>query len=298
MILLILLLSFQSPTIRVSLPKAGKEFAGKVTTQRQADGKRLIINELPLETYLIGLIHGEINANWPIEVIKAQAVAARTYALYRKEQQKKMPYDLESSTLDQVYVGSKGKEDERVREAIAETEGEVLWYLGLYPAYYHSCCGGQTEPVEKVWGRGEISQGVIDSYCLRSPQAKWELSLTNSDLLELFHKQGLEGKVLKTITLEKNEHSPRNALVTLETDQTTLFVKATDFRRIIGYEKLKSTWFDVTLEPERVVFRGNGYGHGVGMCQWGAYAMAQGGADYKTILEFYYPKAVIKKLYQ
>lgn len=292
------------PQVRIqSLEKSiaigGRQFEGTLEFHQTGENSLLVLNDLPLETYLIGLVHGEIHASWPAEAIKAQAVAARTYALYRQKNRKQKGglYDLESSHDDQVYVGSKGAADGTVQRAIEQTQGEVLWFLGLYPAYFHSCCGGMTENTEKAWGKKEISAQVSDPFCARSPFAKWELTLSRKEFLHRLRPHGLEGRRLKNISVEPHEGSPRNAIAVIETDRTNLYIAAADLRRILGYGKLKSTWFEVEQTPGSLVFRGSGYGHGVGLCQWGAKAMAEEGKTYKEILEFYYPKAVVRKVY-
>lgn len=294
-------------SLHQTLSLAGKKFEGNLEIRRLNEKKLMVLNELPLETYLIGLVHGEINANWPKEAIKAQVVAARTYALYRQAKRKQagdvprmgnVPYDLEASTADQVYVGSQGEKDSPVKEAIAETEGEVLWFLGLYPAYFHSACGGQTETVGNVWGKKETSAARLDPFCQHSPYQNWELTLSPKTFLQKLKNHGLEGSKLKSIFLEHHETSPRNALVMIETNQMTLFLAATELRRILGYDQLKSTWFAADTTPRKIIFKGNGYGHGVGLCQWGTKAQAEAGKTYRQILEFYYPKAVVKKIYQ
>lgn len=279
----------------------GKTFEGTIEIRRNANNQLMVMNELPVEKYLLGTVPGEIPPTWPMEALKAQAVAARTYALYRS-QNKNFPsrrhYDLESDTSDQVYLGGGVKAgDPAVREAIEQTKGEVLWYLGLFPSYFHSTCGGQTETVAKVWGKREMSRSVIDPYCTKSPYRRWQLRLPPSVLFQKLKGHGLEGKFLKAISTERYETSPRNATVTIETDTMMLVMKAFDFRRLIGEEKLMSTWFDVKFSRNEIIFSGNGFGHGVGLCQWGAKTLAEKRADYKRILRFYYPRAVVRKIY-
>ena len=149
-----------------------------------ADGKILVVNQLPLEEYLVGLINCEISSAWPIEAVKAQAVIARTYALHRKMLRVNAPYHLESSVIDQVYEGCL-IEDSRARRAVLETEGEVLTFGGaVIQAFYHSSCGGRTEASENVWGGVQTYlKGVDCQYCLTSPTATaWEYKLPLTDI--------------------------------------------------------------------------------------------------------------------
>lgn len=296
---------FSYPHVRIqSLEKTiaigDRQFEGALEFHQTGDDSLLVLNDLPLETYLTGLVHGEISASWPIEAVKAQVVAARTYALFRQEKRRQNQntlYDLEGTHDDQVYIGSAGVADVPAQKAIEATRGEVLWFLGFFPAYYHSACGGMTETVEKVWGRSESSARVADPFCKHSPFQHWVLDLSPGGFLKTLRAHGLEGKQVKNISLEKGEGSARNAIVVIETDKTSLFIKAEDLRRILGYDRLKSAWFEVEHSPRQIIFRGQGYGHGVGMCQWGAKAMAEAGKSYREILEFYYPKAVVRKVY-
>lgn len=273
-------------------------YSGTLEIRKMKNGTLTVINELPIETYLIGLLHGEMHHAWPIEALKAQAVAARSYALNRQKKRKGQLFDLESDVRDQVYVGSQGNAlDAIMQKAIAETAGEVLWYLGLYPTYYHSCCGGQTEEAKQVWGKNEKTDSVVDNFCKNSPNLKWNLTLKGAALLAIFNKHGLTGNRLTRIEAEKSDENPRNQMVILTTDTATLYLKAVDFRRIVGFDKIKSTWFQITQNNQGFHLTGFGYGHGVGLCQWGAKEMALQGKTYREILKHYYPQSDIQKIY-
>ncbi|MDO8527066.1 MAG: SpoIID/LytB domain-containing protein [Deltaproteobacteria bacterium] len=297
--------TFASPRMKMGseygpVTVEGKDFMGEIEIRKNSENTLLILNELPLEEYLVGLVHGEIYASWPVEAIKAQVVAARTYALLHQAKRKKSEagYDLEADIADQVYAGSMGKtEDDKVKEAVSATEGEVLWFLGYYPVYFHSTCGGQTEISERVWGKKDISVSVNDPFCKDAPQFHWELNLSQKQFLNALKGHGLTGTKIKSVSLQRHENDPRNALVVIETNDTTLFVSANELRKILGYKELKSSWFDVEWNSKEVTFIGTGYGHGVGLCQWGAKTMADNGTSYKDILKFYYPKAVLRKMY-
>lgn len=285
--------------LQTKLREKTATYPGKIDLVQNQKGRWDLVNELPLETYLIGLLHGEMHRDWPIEALKAQAVAARTYALrQQKRRGKKETYDLRADTQDQVYVGLFGEaKDAALREVIAATEGEVLWFLGLYPTYYHSCCGGQTEEAKQVWGKREKTASVADPFCARSPNFEWHLQMNSNQLFSALKEQGLTGQTLLKIEIEKEENNPRNQLVILTTDSAILYLKATDFRRILGNDKIKSTWFSVAPAKGGFQFSGYGYGHGVGLCQWGARAMALEGKTYREILEHFYPKAEVRKIY-
>lgn len=276
-------------------------YRGNLKVLWQAPGKLLVINTIPLEDYLVGLIGSEISPAWPVEAIKAQAIAARTYALHHAQVLKRSasakPYDVSSSVLSQVYDGAH-KEDARSREAVFATRGKVLMRESkLFPAYYHSCCGGQTEHAHHVWP-GESGPPVItDTFCERSPKHDWTLKIPATTFSATMRANNLALSTLRAVSIEPEEDSPRVANLIVTDDQGPHSIKATELRRIFGFKEIKSTWFTVHLEGNELLFTGRGYGHGVGMCQWGAKGMAEARKNVNEILRFYYPDAEIMTIY-
>ncbi len=277
-----------------------RKFRGELKAV-QSQNRILIINNIPIETYLVGLIDSEISSSWPAEAIKAQAVAARTYAMNQIERIRSKrpdsPYDIESTMMDQVYDGAH-REEAHVYKIVEATRGQVLTKNGLLiPAFYHSCCGGMTEQAHNVWGDADGPPPVEDRFCERSPKKLWSYKLT----LTNFQKLLAAGKVpvgsISSIATIPLFDSPRVDTVVIETASGTQNVKATDLRKYLGYANLKSTWFEVNLSGNDVTFSGRGYGHGVGMCQWGAKGMADEGHAYQDILKFYYPDAELTTIY-
>jgi len=257
----------------------------------------LVINELPLEKYLVGLVNCEISSKWPIEAIKAQVIVARTYALYKKHMQAKSQYHLESTVLDQAYDGA-DKEDDIAEKAVEDTKGQVLLYNGqLIQAFYHSCCGGHTESAKNVWGVDlPYLRGVKCDSCLNSPFAKWHQSISLSKINSLLNAAGYKINGLKNITPGKTDESGRLEYLILKGNGESKVIRAVDFRRIMGYSVIKSTAFTVDIQGDDVNFNGMGNGHGVGLCQWGARQKAIDGATCKEILSFYYPGTELKQL--
>lgn len=267
----------------------------------QNGGRILIVNDVPIETYLVGLINSEISSSWPAETIKAQAVAARTYALNQVERVRKArpdsPYDIESTMMDQVYDGAH-REEAHVYKIIEATRGQVLEKNGvLIPAFYHSCCGGLTEHAHNVWNDAEGPPPVEDRYCERSPKRLWSYAISRAEFRRLLVAGNVPTGSISSITTIPLFDSPRVDTVVIETSSGTQNVRATELRKILGYANLKSTWFEVNLAGKDVVFNGRGYGHGVGMCQWGAKGMAEEGHPYVDILKFYYPDAELVTIY-
>ena len=278
---------------------AHRTFHGTLLIASASEKTFMVINELPLESYLVGIINSEISSSWPLESIKAQAVAARTYAsatLDRTKQSSRL-FDIRGTVDDQVYHGTH-LDDARSANAVKATAGEVL-VKEKKPlmAYYHSCCGGQTEHAHNAWEHSHGPPTVIDHFCEKSPKLTWEYRIPLHAFEQLLRKNGHAMKGLLDISTTQLPDSPRNSLV-LITDQDRLHtISATEIRKIFGYQNIRSTWFNVGIENGAAVFAGRGYGHGVGMCQWGAKGMDEGGNNYRDILKFYYSDAELMKTY-
>ena len=274
----------------------GKPYRG--TAEISAGDKGLlVVNELPLEEYLVGLINCEISSAWPIDAVKSQAVIARTYALNRKEARSSAPFHLESSVIDQVYDGCE-IEDSRARRAVTDTAGEVLSYNGsVIQAYYHSNCGGKTEASENVWGaRLPYLEGVDCKYCFAASSSAWEIKLLLAEIEERLKSAGykVSGVTAVRAGARNNRGRLKNVLIVSSRGETAL--TGDQFRKAIGYGVIKSTNFTLRATKGEVVFSGFGNGHGVGLCQWGAKQRALDGFDYAEILAYYYPGTELRKL--
>lgn len=273
----------------------GKSYRG--TAELSAGDKGiLVVNELALEDYLVGLINCEISSAWPIEAVKSQAVIARTYALNRKEARKGFPYHLESSVIDQVYDGCE-IEDSRARRGVSETAGEILMYGGsVIQAFYHSNCGGRTETAENVWGaRLPYLNGVDCQYCLTNPSVAWEQKLSLQEIEDKAKSAGI--KVAGVTDIRPGLRNTRGRLknVLIVSSRGDVSVTGDQFRKVIGYGVIKSTNFTVKAANGEVSFSGLGNGHGVGLCQWGSKQRALDGFGYTEILSYYYPGTELRK---
>lgn len=275
----------------------GRKYRG-VMEISPADKGVLVVNELPLEDYLVGLINCEISSQWPMEAIKAQAVVARSYAVYQKEARKNSAYHLESTVIDQVYEGCE-IEDSRASRGVKETAGEVLTYDNkVIQAFYHSNCGGHTEASENVWGFPlPYLKGVDCVYCLMAPSAKWEQSVPLKRIESLLKSNGYQVNGLRDIRAGRKNRSGRVTDLTLFSARGNLTISAVNLRKAIGYSVLRSTNFEVRTSGDDALFSGIGYGHGVGLCQWGAKQRAGNGFDYREILTYYYPGTRLVKIY-
>jgi stage II sporulation protein D len=276
-------------------------FRGKIEAIWKSKNEFLIVNHLSMEDYLVGLIGSEMYPGWPMEALKAQAVAARTYALHHVDAAKRYgmrnDYDVTNTVLSQVYEGAH-KEDWRAHQACVDTQGKALMRHGsIFPAYYHSCCGGLTEHAHNVWYGEEGPPQITDKYCARSPNLNWSWRIAASTFADGLRKQGIHiGKIL-AVSTEMESDSPRAKTLVIVDEEGMKAIKATDLRRIFGFSNIKSTWFEVDIEGSTIAFSGRGYGHGVGMCQWGAKGMADEGFTYEEILKFYYPDAELTRVY-
>ena len=267
----------------------GKSYRGIVEITPYDKGL-LVVNELPLEEYLVGLINCEISSQWPMEAIKAQAVIARSYAVYQKESRKNAPYHLESTVIDQVYEGC-DIEDSRAARGVKETAGEVLTYNGaVIQAFYHSNCGGHTEASENVWGYSlPYLQGVNDKYCQTTNPYYWDQRISLRKIESQLKVAGYGVSGLRDIRPGVRDESGRLKDVQLTTLRGRVTVPGAAFRKALGYSVIKSTNFEVRVVGDDAVFKGTGYGHGVGLCQWGAKQRAADGFNYREILAYYYP---------
>jgi stage II sporulation protein D len=252
----------------------------------QVKDEELHLREIPLERYVAGVLEKEVHGGWPLEALKAQAVAARTYALYRKLKPRDTRFDVMADTTDQVFESDEGHSKLIVR-AVLETEGETLQSGGkIFQAFFHSCCGGKSESANEVWA-GAYPEPVTaihdDPYCARCPPARWEHRIDRGEFASVEVSERDASGRAKTVLVSPRSDKPRT-------------LPAIAFRQLLGNTNLKSTLFDVVEGGDQIVFEGRGAGHGVGLCQWGAKGMAEQGNSYREILDFYYPGAEIVPL--
>jgi stage II sporulation protein D len=281
----------------VRLTVNGKGYRGLVEV-RGAQRGLLVVNELPLEEYLVGLINCEISSAWPIEAVKAQAVIARSYAVYQKAARKGALYQLESSVMDQVYDGC-DVEDSRAARGVQETAGEVLSYGGrVIQAFYHSNCGGHTEAAKNVWGSDvPYLRGVPCQYCRDANPIRWDLDLPLRKVEASLRGGGYKVSGLKDIRIVSRNDSDRAQEIAVIGAKGRFLLSGVAFRKALGYGVVKSTNFEVRVVGDDCLVSGVGSGHGVGLCQWGAKQRAADGFGYREILSYYYPGVKLSKEY-
>lgn len=251
-----------------------------------------IVNQLHLGDYLVGTLAGEMSSDWEIEVLKAQAVASRSFALDRVLHPRAESYDIEATTQDQMFVGA-GIESPNILRAIRETRGVFLTYNTIpLKAYFHSRCGGGTDAASTVWSKKSGQNGLSIScpFCQRNP-LPWQAVIDRTELARAF---GVPQFMKEFALLARRSEVGRVLDLTLTNDSQSRTLSADLLRSRLGYTRFKSGVFDWHHKGQNLVFVGKGYGHGVGMCQWGARHLARLGKSYREILVYYYPTAAIK----
>ncbi len=275
----------------------GREYPASLELLKNGDGMA-IINELPLEDYVVGVLRAETSERWPPETLRAQAIVARTYAAYHRALNAGKPYHLVASTAHQVYAGRVAAASP-VWDAVRDTAGQVLLWEGeLFPAFYHSASGGYTEDPRTVFAARNMPalRAVRDEFSSGSPHFTWSLDLRLIDLTEMLRRSGVDVGAITAIEITERTPSLRASVLTIHGARGSARLRGNDFRRMVGYEIVKSTLFAVAVDGATARFAGRGYGHGVGMSQWGARGMAEQGYTAERILEYYYPGTVLGAL--
>ncbi|HOG13989.1 MAG TPA: SpoIID/LytB domain-containing protein, partial [Synergistales bacterium] len=332
-----------------------------------------VINVLGIEDYLKGVLKMEVNPAWPLESLKAQAIIARTYALRNKNRHGSSGFDLCALNHCQVYRGVNA-EDPILSKAVDLTRGIVLRYQGAYAAtFYHADSGGHTADVSSVWGSSiPYLIGKPEPQKYQSPYSNWQVSMGLSEIQNILASRGVRVGNLTGIAVSSRDRAGRAVNLTLTGTGGQTTIKASQFRTMIGPDRVRSTFFtiggnppgdplpmptcapgpaneeslllsakdeqmliaftqqgvfnteelmDMLIKPQRrgfylrkalekqsgvgatakapsstpsfvggrVTFTGRGWGHGVGLSQWGAKSLAEAGWDCKRILRHYFP---------
>ncbi len=268
-----------------------RRFSGRMEVWA-SDGRIYLINVIDLEDYVMGVVASEVKNDWPMEVLKAQAVLARTYALYHKNRKNGAPYHIVSNVLNQVY--NYKEYPQKVISAVKETEGEVLTYNGMpIEAFYHSTSSGFTEEPKDVFGTTYPYIKPVRVTATQSPYSEW---IRIIPLEEIEDKTGIQD--IRDIVIESYTTTGRVRSVKFITGNGVRIIEATLLRSLLGWQRLPSTKFSVETQKRHIIFRGSGYGHGVGLSQWSALDMAMEGKTYREILEYFYPGTVLKRYYE
>jgi stage II sporulation protein D len=291
-----------------------RSYRGILRILTTGDGNVRVINVLPVELYVAGVVANELVKTWHLEAYKAQAVAARSYALSERATRTAQDFDVYDSTLSQVY-GGLDTETPTALEAVNKTRGIVTAYRGangkvyLMRALYHSTCGGGTVPAGRVFGgptSPPLAGGVQCTFCAASPRYRWaDVVLTKAEIGEALVQSGLPAlTLLKGVAGVKvtSTIGPGGRVETIRIDDGRgqfALLSAGQFRSLIGAGRIFSNWFTIEDDGGDTVriTGGRGYGHGVGLCQWGAQYLAEHGQTGEQILRYYYPGVELLKAY-
>lgn len=353
--------SYSSSLDKDAIKIDNKTYKGMIGFYIIDECKLISINYVDLENYLYGVVPNEISASWPIESIKAQAVAARTYAVSHLGTRSYYGYDMEDSQDSQVYRGY-SSENPTSNRAVDETKGEMIYYNGkLIDAFYHSTSGGRTENSEDIWYEAvPYLRGVEDEYSNISPYTEWQKVATKGYIIDKLREDGHNVGDLYDIQLTDISENYRVKECIFVTDIGKITYKKENIRRVLGYNFLLSSWFTIdkginskyyfitedniindtdksggiigsildtevplesgslsnkyiisssgtsklnvnniafrdskgvvkpNIDNSNYTFNGRGWGHGIGMSQYGARQMAAEGFTYKEILKHYY----------
>jgi stage II sporulation protein D len=274
----------------------GRAFKEGIDFIRQQN-KLVAVNLVNLEDYVKGILYHEASHYWPPEALKAQAIVSRSYALYQAKLNSQKDFDLTNDTYSQVYGGSTS-ERYRTNKAVEETKGLILIYNSeLLPAYYHATCAGRTEDASQIWKINLAPlKGRPCAFCRESPHFKWQAVLGLEELEKKLAAAGYNIGKVEGVSILGRDPSGRITELAIAGEKKETKIAAKDFRNIIGPNIIRSTNFELELAADEAVFEGLGWGHGVGLCQWGAYFMAKQGSSFSEILQFYYPGAEITQL--
>lgn len=242
------------------------------------------VNWVDLEEYLYSVIGGEMNSSWPQEALKAQAIAARTYALYKREQQRNNPvFDLgDSPDRWQIYKGV-SSESANTYAAVDATAGKVLTYNNqIILSVFHACSGGHTENVEDVWGNRLPYLRAVADFDQDIKECNWVKTFSPAELSARITGVGnIKDMIPQSL-------SPFRSVKVLKIvgDKGTKTLEGEEVRTAL---RLKSTRFSISKAGDgSFILQGLGFGHGLGMSQWGAYNLARRGANHLQILGYYY----------
>lgn len=308
---------------------SGQKYRGEIELLNQR-GTLTVVNIIGLEKYLYGVLPAEMSPSWNFEALKAQAVAARSYALNTKGKHQKDGYDVCATTDCQVYKGYDG-EHKTSNQAIDATRGEVLTYQGkVILAAFHAAGGGYTENSENVWNSTIPYLRGVEDFDQESSHYQWKIemnaelflrklkninpaigevqSLSLSPLEKSPQKspdRGVSGRVLKIALVGKKgtvdyTGSELRSLLGLKSTRFDIFIQKDEKSKKVQVNKAKKEWRN--LKKATITIEGYGWGHGLGMSQWGAKSYADQNKKekdfYKKILEHYYSGTTLEKEYE
>lgn len=317
------------PMIRGRLVHGKREYRGQMMVRPDPRGGLMVVNLVDIEDYLLGVLPHEMSPSAPTEALKAQAVASRTYALKHSQDFAKRGFGLKASEGSQVYKGISG-EDPRTTRAVEQTRGKVLRYDGdLVHAWFSASCGGRTSANESVWnGKPRpYARPVVCGFCRIFPSYHWRAEIGFEVLAKRLREVGRDVGTVQGVEFQRSR-AGRVVRASIQGARRPLELTGNEFRILAGHRLVRSLRFvnhddpvgdalealsageagtsdedliqgiiagEARLESGKALrLEGTGYGHGVGLCQWGARGMAEQGHAWESILERYYTGAHIE----
>jgi len=273
----------------------GKRYRGTVELHN-VTGMIYVINNVKLDDYLLGVVPSEMPAGWPLEAMKTQAVAARTYAYYHILKQKNQLYDLDGTTSSQVYGGIDAEKEASTR-AVVSTSGEIITHQRMpILSYFHSTCGGKTVDDKYVWQQSDFPylESIRCPFCSGSPKYAWEYRLGISEIKSALRREYPEVRTIRGISFKKLQGRVTNVVIRHRGGIVRL--TGNQFRLMVSPYRVKSLYFSAEKSGKALLLKGKGWGHGVGLCQYGAKGMALQGKSHLEILKHYYTGVEINSL--
>ena len=286
----------------IALPEKLQSDEQGVPVLRVYDVKTRRVSEMSIEEYLPGVLAGEMRGDWPMEALRAQAILARTFVLkFCAEKESKYPGADISTDIEEAQAYDASGVNDRIREAVASTRGEMLNAQGEIPyAWFHAHSGGVTarakEGLDYEKEEPPYTQSVkgMEGADADPDAANWTASFPAANVMKAANQVGVSGNQLKSIEVGQRGDSGRVTTLLINGKS----VSAPAFRIALGSTEMKSTLLEsLTYESGQVHMAGRGYGHGVGMSQWGAYTLAQQGEDAEAIVMHYFNGVTVEKLW-
>ncbi|HEY9790706.1 MAG TPA: SpoIID/LytB domain-containing protein [Candidatus Obscuribacterales bacterium] len=271
----------------------GRLYRGTLMVRPNVSGSFDVINYVELEDYLQSVVPSEMPSGWPLEALKAQAIAARSYATANMGKHEADGYDVKANTEDQVYAGV-SPESLSSNLAVAQTHGAVLRCAGnVVTAYFHSSSGGWTEAPENVWGKPLPFLKAVADYDDASPHFSWSRACSTGQAEHILNRSGHSVGMLLTLHPVCRGESPRVRYLLASGTRGSVMLTGEEARKLFA---LPSTCFNVAGRGGSYVFAGRGFGHGLGMSQWGAKHLAELGYCAPDILNYYYKDVSIERM--
>ncbi len=264
---------------------------------KMTDGQ---VKEMPIEEYVAGVVAGEMQKDWPENAYAAQAIKARTFTMKRLQ-------ETEDKAISTEHEEAQAYKPENItpeiEQAVQKTKGEVAIYQDNYiKGWFHSSAGGETTTAKVGLNYQKAEPPYIKSVDSPDEEApddikSWQVALTQQDIIKVLKSAGEEASQVSNLKIEEKDDTGRITKLKITHDQGTKVMHGADFREAVGPDKLKSTMVEeINKQGDKFVFSGHGYGHGVGMSQWGAYKLAKDGRKPEEIIDHYFKGVkIIKK---